>query len=37
MGVPPPSSAATGFGRYAGSMIQNAQINGIMRKSVLIV
>ncbi len=37
MGVPPPKSAATGFGRYAGSIIQIADSNGIMNNSILIM
>jgi hypothetical protein len=36
-GVPPPHSAATGFGKYAGSIIQIAASNGIMNNSILIM
>jgi hypothetical protein len=36
-GTPPPHSAATGFGIYAGSMIQRADNNDIMKNSILII
>jgi len=35
--MPPPKRAAVGLGIYAGSMIQTAESNGIMKKSILIM
>jgi hypothetical protein len=37
IGMPPPKSAAIGFGRYAGSIIQIADSNDRMNKSILIM
>jgi hypothetical protein len=37
IGMPPPESAATGFGRYAGSIIQIAESNDRINKSILIM
>jgi hypothetical protein len=35
--MPPPKRAAIGFGRYAGSIIQTAESNDRMNKSILIM